>query len=384
MIDTTTTPSTHLTASCHCRRINFTLTLPTSTLPLNVTICHCDTCRTSTGAPCTFYAPLPLGVQPLFIAPSSFDSLTGYTHARAHGDRSIEDRGENERTVTRFFCSRCGCHIGYRGMKDTGAWRWYISVSIFEEGSAAAWKFVGNAFADKTVDGGFSEFFNGMHKRQLQVRDQPIQESQEERDARREEVEAEAELIEEEYQLLAKCHCGELSLSISRPRADYMTKPESGHSVHYSNTHLPRWLALVDLCSDCRLVTGTHLTTWLFVQRDHISPSIPESLLIGTARSYWSSDNVLRTFCGTCGATVFVTQAQQGDVVDIATGLLRAREGVMLGHWAWWRGLDGSFLGDGLKYDEVFARALKVGFEAWRVREYGEGVKDTPFTNSIR
>lgn len=340
---------TTLTASCHCHATHFTLTLPTNILPLKVHLCHCTVCRTTHGAPCSFHAPIPQGIEPFFVAPSNLDRLTGYVHTNAKS--------------TRYFCSTCGCHIGDKDHQG----RWYISVSIFVEGNSGFWQIGSHAYTHSTRDGGVSNLLREIDGRAVEVwnpEDEPADDTLPQAEDKHQ-LGNEGEGREQE--LLAQCNCGGISMKISRPRDAYLASSESRGWVHRLSETDTRWLALVDLCSDCRLVTGTHLTTWLFVPRSHIFPAIPDNLLIGTAKSYRSSEGVLRTFCGTCGATVFVSQSSQGsDVVDIATGILRSREGVMLGSWAWWRSIEGGFPKDGLEYDEGFARALMEGLAAWR------------------
>src|ERR1700712_5272608 len=127
-----------LTAACHCRATQFILTLNAAILPLDAQLCHCSVCRTTQGAPCSFYARIPSGIEPLFIAPSSLSKLTGYNHPNANS--------------TRYFCNTCGCHVGGKDRKG----QWYISVSIFEEGDWEAWVIASHAYTNTTRDGGLS------------------------------------------------------------------------------------------------------------------------------------------------------------------------------------------------------------------------------------
>ncbi|KAK3361351.1 DUF636 domain protein [Lasiosphaeria ovina] len=77
---------------------------------------------------CTFHAPLPACISPVFIAPSFLEtSLTGYIHS-------------DQAASTRFFCKTCGCHIGDRGREapadgTTPAWR--AATSIFDTHAAS-------------------------------------------------------------------------------------------------------------------------------------------------------------------------------------------------------------------------------------------------------
>jgi hypothetical protein len=163
--------------------------------------------------------------------------------------------------------------------------------------------------------------------------------------------------------LLAQCHCGDVSFHISRPSPEFLTSPAS--STWLSPIDKTRWLASLDLCDDCRLVTGTNVIGWMFVPVDHITPALPSNLLVGSSKAYRSTEDVVRTFCGTCGATVFYWCKERPEIVDVATGLLRAPEGVMAEKWAVWRSGRLAWPENGLRYHEGFARALMEGMKAW-------------------
>jgi len=172
-------------------------------------------------------------------------------------------------------------------------------------------------------------------------------------------------------QLLAQCHCGGVSFHISRPRDDFIAGEDS--TSWLSPLDKKRWLASMDLCDDCRLTTGTNVIGWMFVPVDHISPPLPSNLLVGSSKAYQSSEDVVRTFCGTCGATVFYWCKDRPHIVDVATGLLRAPEGVMAENWAVWRAGRLAWPENGIRYHEGFARALMEGMERWgRERGHAE------------
>lgn len=331
--------ATVLTAACHCKSINYTLTVPAECLPLKVHICHCGVCRRTHGTPCIFHAPLPAGVAPQFNAPSGMDKLTPYSHGQSTG--------------TRYFCSTCGCHIGDRGHDDGN---WVISTAIFTEPNDHLWEMRSHIFTESSSDGGLSAMISHVDGRQLNVKNSntpPITNTTE-------------ALLEDpkpkSKEMLAKCHCGGVSFSISRPRKKFISSPRSEGWVLPQDTN--KWLALLDLCDDCRLVDGSNVIAWMFVPVDHISPCPPEDLLIGSSTSYRSSEGVLRTFCGTCGSTIFYSCTDRPGIVDVAVGILRA-ESVMIDDWALWRTGRIGAAADGLKYDPGFSGALIEGFEMW-------------------
>lgn len=322
-----------LTAACHCQSIHFAITIPADALPLKVHICHCSICRYTHGTPCIFHAPLPAGVAPQFIAPSSIDKLTLYNHA--------------ESQAARHFCSTCGCHMGDRSHDDGS---WVISTAVVTEPNQGLWEMRTHAFTTSSLDGGLSAMFSHVDGRQLDVFNLEAS------------LDASKAIRTKAEELRAECHCGGVSFSISRPRKEFLDSPASEGWVLPRDTS--KWLALLDLCDDCRLVDGSNVIAWMFVPVDHISPSPAGDLIIGSLKSYKSSEEVLRTFCGTCGATVFYSCTDRPGIVDVAVGILRAPEGVMAENWALWRRRISS-QDDGLKYDPDFSRALIEGLKVW-------------------
>lgn len=333
-----------LTGRCYCHSVHFTITVPLQALPLKIHLCHCSICRYTHGSPCTFHAPLPPDVQPQFIAPSSLDKLTPYAHAESQS--------------TRYFCSTCGCQIGDRGHDDGG---WYIASAIFDSSADSdVWKYGSHAFTGSTPDRGLAALVPSIGGRKLGVYNpdtsQPPPSPQ-----------------TSDSDLLAQCHCGGVSFTISRPRQEFIDSPAGHNLLHPSDK--TKWVANLDLCDDCRLVDGTNVIGWIFVRLDHLSPVPAPDLLLGSSKAYRSSKGVLRTFCGTCGATVFYSTDERPGEVDVATGLLRAPEGVMAEDWAIWRTARISFLPDGMKFNPEFASGLSEGMKAWG-KERGQPEED--------
>lgn len=330
-----------LTASCHCKSIQFTITIPTDYLPLKRHICHCSICRHTHGAPASFHTELPHGIEPQF-APSSLDGLTAYEHPAARS--------------TRHFCGTCGCQVGDRAHNG----QWIVSHSIFDANKheQGIWQFQTHLLPSSAADGGLSTLIPEIDGRQLEmVNPESSQQSTNEPP-----IEA------SDSKLLAKCHCGGVAFTISRPSEEFIASPASQGWLHPADKS--KWLACWDLCNDCRLVTGSHVIGWMFVPLDHISPRPPADFMVGSSKVYRSSEGVVRTFCGTCGATVSYSCSDRPQIIDVAVGILRAPEGVMAENWALWRGRL-AWPQDGLDYDEAFARSLIEGSKQWG-RERGQ------------
>lgn len=192
---------------------------------------------------------------------------------------------------------------------------------------------------------------------------------------------ADARLVEEEAEfggngaqrLRAKCHCGGVSFTISRPTEDHVN--DEFHKKYISPVDKTKWVATLDVCDDCRLINGTHVVGWTFLPLAICDPPINRDLKIGTTKTYSSSPGVVRSFCGTCGATVFFScesrePSEAKKVVDLATGILRAPEGSMAAKWLTWR-TRVAFLETGKRYDAEFGEALEEGMRKWTAERQG-------------
>ncbi|OGM50579.1 hypothetical protein ABOM_000771 [Aspergillus bombycis] len=337
-----------LTAACHCRSVHFTVTLPRDTLPLRIHLCHCSVCRYTHGALCSFHAPLPKDVHPEFISPSGLDSLTPYTYEQS--------------TSTRFFCSKCGCHVGDR---DHANGRWVVSSAIFDQsGDESVWQINSHIYANGSTNAGLSELVPQIKDREITISNS---ENQEDKAPVQDNLKAEEC---EDQSLRAECHCGGVSFTISRPSQDFLQDPANRKWVLEGND--AKWLGVLDVCDDCRLVSGANVAAWMFVPVNHISPSPPANLLIGSSRRYSSSEGVVRTFCETCGAVVFYTCSDRPGIVDVAVGLLRDPKSVLAESWIVWRTGRISYLQDGLRYDQGFTQSLDEGLQRWGKERYGE------------
>lgn len=327
-----------LTASCHCRSVQFTLSVPTDVLPLDVHLCHCSICRHTHGTPCIFHARLPSGVEPKFIPPSSMAQLTSYRHS--------------DSISTKYFCSTCGCHIGDQN-DDSG--KWVISNALFDANKEDTniWKFKTHLHPGSTTDGGLASMIPTIEGRDMEMVDpeQPTVSHTSPEDG------------SSKDELLAQCHCGGVSFKIARPSPGFVASPDG--QVWLSSVDKSKWLACLDTCDDCRLVNGTHVIGWMFVPVSHLSPTPSSNLIIGSSKAYRSTAEVLRTFCGRCGATVFYNCDERPGIVDIATGILRDPEGVMVENWVLWRAGRVSWAENGLRYHAGFTAALMEGMKEW-------------------
>ncbi|KAK2002998.1 glutathione-dependent formaldehyde-activating enzyme [Colletotrichum falcatum] len=354
-----------LTAQCYCTAVHFTLSIPASSLPLKVHLCHCSICRYTHGTLCIFHAPLPSGVAPEFVAPSSLSSLTAYRHATA--------------SSTRYFCSTCSCHIGDVGIDDDD---WVISASIFDankDDMPAVWDIRTHVNTSSAPGGGLHNWLPRIGGSDMRVWN-PKETNETEGAASGREVGIDGGEI-----LRAQCHCGGVSFAISRPDSAAMAD-DDGHDKTYgkwlSPTDRTKWMACIDVCGDCRLQTGAHTVGWVFVPESCISPPVPEDLGIGKSKSFASSEGVVRSFCGTCGATAMAyftcggaRRRENGErLLNVAVGLLRAPEGVLAEKWVTWRADRLAWAESGMKYDAALTEALGDGLASWGREVYGKNL----------
>lgn len=337
---------------CHCGSVHFNLNVPETALPLTAYMCHCSICRYSSGGPGSFHCIVPEDVLPEWISPSS-DANTTYC------DVPGPEYGLK-------FCSTCGCHIGCYG--DDGSWTPSAAVIVNPSPEIVTWK--QHVFSKSAIDGGLSNHLTHIGGKELRSWNPPDD------DLTAKLVIPEQEVGEDgKERLRAKCFCGGVSFTIKRPSEEVLSNEKM--TKYVSPLDKKKWIALWDVCNDCRLVNGTPVVGWTFVPLSCVEPRIGPDLKFGTLKTYSSSPDVTRAFCGTCSATFFYAHPsrQFGDdmVVDIATGVLRAPEGALAENWLTWRTRI-AHVGSGLERDEAWVTGLQEGLKKWTEEKYGRAL----------
>ena len=150
-----------------------------------------------------------------------------------------------------------------------------------------------------------------------------------------------------EEKLKVKCRCGGVDLRIKR--ADYANDTQ-GVGEEYIPADKEKYIAYFCVCRSCRLQTGMSLQPWCYVPPTNITiASTGEQIKLGkasgepganegtTLKHFQSSSDVYRSFCGTCGASVFYWADEPGHaVVDVSVGLMAAESGSMAREWVDW------------------------------------------------
>jgi hypothetical protein len=354
-----------LTAQCFCKAVHFTVSIPVKLLPLNVHLCHCEICRYTHGTLCTFHASLPKGIEPQFIAPSSLANIAGYKHRNA--------------IVERFFCTTCGCHVGDHDLEpdpETGMHEWRVATPVFDTHAEDVFRISSHCLTNETVGGGFYDFLPALGDRTIKVWNPEPGSGMMPLAGKNTPPKQEFDAAGNE-RLRVECHCGGVSFTVPRPSVPEVAGDES-LKKWISPLEPNKWAACLDVCDDCRLMDGTHVVAWTFVPLELTEPRVPDDLLFGTLSTYASSQNVLRGFCGVCGATVFFTceedrkMSDKWQMVDISVGVIRAPEGTLAETWLTWRTARMSWMESGLRYDPLFTESLAKGLDDWGRKQYGE------------
>jgi hypothetical protein len=192
----------------------------------------------------------------------------------------------------------------------------------------------------------------------------------------------------EAEKLYAHCHCKGVEFWISRAseRSKNAESPFPDllipyHSHSSANPHnKPWWLPREDRflagtcsCNSCRRSSGFEITCWTFVPASDIKlkdgRAFQRNPYWGTMKTYRSSPNVTRTFCGNCGCTIFWDGDERPTIVDVAVGLLDADSGARAEEWLAWRTERVSFTEDAVNGQLI--TSLEEGLKEWKEKNQG-------------
>lgn len=352
--------------SCHCGGSEQTVkSAENATNRLDMSLCHCTTCRHVTGVLFTSYLPIQ--------SPTLNSGIREYCSSK---------------DSKRYFCTTCGCHLFQRS-EINGLTKWCVATGVVSKGNYNLMQAL-EAEGDESIhhahhiniadtkDGGLSTFINfAEHTKPTEKRTSVKSSATRPNDrATPKPPNAAGDELE------ASCHCGKVAFHITRPD-DASRKPHSGlpdlmvpHKTgapEIKNTEDYKWwlrpsdsprpthyMAGTCACKSCRLTSGFEIQTWAFVPRSnimiHISGSADSNQTIdreqgtslmpldfttlpqGIVQAYESSPGVLREFCGSCGATIFWHDRWRPDIIDVSVGLLKAPEGSRAENWLeWWK-----------------------------------------------
>ncbi|KAF2179857.1 hypothetical protein K469DRAFT_715958 [Zopfia rhizophila CBS 207.26] len=354
--------------SCMCSAAYHSFSIPTSNLPLPTNLCSCDISRRISGTLLTSYVNVTFDTN---AAKPDLSALTPY---------------KSSDILTRYFCSTCGTHM-YLEYKSDGHFEVATgTLKLDSTDGIIEWKT--NMWIEDTSDGGASQFISNIEGKTLKRYLQEAGQSDEvPLDWRNPSISSKE--FKEEDLVHAHCHCRGVEFWVSRPNAesrnaesayaDLLIPDRLGKSANPSN--YPWWLPRDDrflagtcACHSCRRSLGFDVTFWSFIPIVNITldkegtKPFQRNPYWGTMKTYQSSPNVTRTFCGTCGANVFWDG--RPSLVDISVGLYDAESGTRAENLlAWWPNRV-SFEEDAL--NRGFIRGLEEGLKDWVERNKGE------------
>lgn len=337
------TSSIHLTCLCGSISEPGSL-LSDQETPVYAEMCHCDTCRYTTGA-------LGVPFSPLKSSPSAItlDKLQAY---------------KSSDTVTRYFCPTCGCSCVFYTAPRT---QWYFISGAIEHNPAIEapaglnniFKVMRHAHILDTKDGGLAPFLLQLGDRSVPTWagiPPPLSGPQGSFDLPHEKVlsflgasskNTRLPLKEDSF-LTAACHCGGVNLLIKR--ANHAPGDKSRCNYPADPTKYPTYLCA---CRSCRLSTGISLFPWTLVNAENVfsgnttldsraritfglDASTPDANPGLSLKHYWSSHDTCRSFCGKCGAAISYWCAQRPEELDITVGILRSDDGSLARKWLGW------------------------------------------------
>ncbi|KAF8962638.1 hypothetical protein BDZ97DRAFT_2059570 [Flammula alnicola] len=366
--------STYINASCQCELNSFRVAFDSASLPIPDVLCHCSTCRHSSGQMAAYYVSIKgVPLTRLHESGSRSVSRSGEQSSDENGRGGLDNgNGRSMVTndgllaapsiwleepeipyeledlttyktspdVTRYFCSSCSAQLFW----------------VQHKGSENCWEVAvvkGRGWGDiAEISGG-----KGSEELPLGWRAQPPPKLQ-----------AASEEDKSEEQLQGFCHCGTIKFAITRPSEasflpssaypDLLYPYDVSHLAKISNLADEKWwlrpasspnptkyLAGHCMCSFCRLCSGFEIQSWAYVTiANVVQPHTNTPLCLENEnerpaglKQYISSPGRYREFCGTCGATAFSWQAGVPDLVNVSVGLLDEKSGgVRAEDWLAW------------------------------------------------
>ena len=350
-----------ITSSCACHQLTLSVEVPSASLPLRLSLCHCSTCRHVSGVLCTTVVSLPRGAKQLQI------------NGEAQSYRTKKD-------WTRCFCGKCGTSV-YEDSPDpskiglcSGALDFATGIVELED----------HVFVVDTKDGGLREW----------ILDIPAWEESrqdpgkyiEQRKAYKAKL-PEISSTDTDNRLPCSCHCKGVHFEITRPgpNSSMLHSPWPDLLMPYfenasDNSEDAKWwikgggtkyLAGTCACNSCRLGSGYDIQGWAFIPKVNIKKPNrdPIDYNIGTLKRYTISEGAYREFCGMCGAVVFWHNDERPDLVDVSVGLLEARSGARAEEWLEWCTERVSF--KELAQNKALIEKLSKGLKDWGASRTG-------------
>lgn len=318
-----------LTAHCLCKANTFTTQVLKSELPLPGLICHCWSCRHVTGA--------------------LYTSDIRWPEPRTAGDVSKLKVYSFSPNVNLLFCSTCSTPIFWEIIAFPGH-PLAVFTGALTNCAVTPIKFTEQGFVGDTIDGGASTWLQRVNEDGSECRRFKLEGEQmaaEDAIALPQDWPPVDKLIgfekKTEDSVSIRCKCQGVDFVLQRGDYSGIEKDQLPWNVD-PKTH--KLSTVFCGCNSCRLQGGMDIWYWAFIDMKHLSTAqkdapFPRSKhelksfidkkdpVVGSLAYYASTTRagVLRFFCSTCSATVFFTEDERPELVDVSVGLFDAPDG---------------------------------------------------------
>ncbi|KAH6914681.1 Mss4-like protein [Coprinopsis sp. MPI-PUGE-AT-0042] len=292
--------TTFVKGSCHCGANTFKVPFKTDSLPKESWLCHCNTCRHTTGQ--MAYMDLAMNGQPVSIDSTeenqiffSLNNLSGF---------------KSSCSITRYFCKTCSAHVFESRTKEPEG-DWAVVPGTLEKVDGIV-TFTSHIFVGDTLDGGIADHLRRVGDKTL-PRHRTLSDETGSGEISVGWKDPTTTNVTETPKLPFYCACKAIQFYLTRP-TKLIDDPEVYWLVPGFTPEDPiRFNSAHCLCNSCRLTGGNLIQSWAVVSSEHLfdaATDAPLDLADPNKRpkglkQYEATPGKHRESCETCGATVF-------------------------------------------------------------------------------
>ena len=341
-----------LTSQCLCKAHTITTAVPAAALPLPARICHCNSCRHSTGA---------MYFTSVWWPGANTDFLALPLKRYAFSPRQ-----------TVLSCATCSSALAVH-IHGSGSERVSVSTaSLSCDENVQLIRVTDHMYVADTRDGGATPWLRDLHGAPI-----PLRKGSHTSEELSPDWQQTAQISAQD-EIPLYCHCKSVDLRIRRGTYD----PADKMLPFFVNPVNGKTLAGFDACHSCRTsICGSDVTNWSFSLLKYLTfadgSPFPETttllkeskdMRLASLKYYASSPDVQRYFCSNCSASVFYAVDDRPSFVDVAPGLMDAAEGARADSWFEWD-LGEMIWTDDVKdtWREAFTDKIKANAEKYRI-----------------
>lgn len=345
-----------ITAECLCRAHAFSTPVPRSQLPLEGNVCHCGSCRHSTGGMCIVETTWPQSKEDVDIS-----ALQAYQFS------------EN---VTYRFCGICSTLMFYESAKLPK--KLGVYTPVLKDIGIELVQMARHIWVTDTLDGGASVWLRKPNEDGLEVprnhlRDQRLPWDWPGHPPTKPEE-------PEQGSLPIWCHCRGVQFRLNN---GHYSKRRVEDLPAFVDGETRKLMVTFDVGRSGRLHQGSEISNWALAEMANLSqadggrfPSTAQELMesvesgdprIGSLACYRSSPGVQHYFCRSCSAAVFYAVDSIPDPMGVAVGVLESSNGARAENFLTWglKGTDVSGMGDAGPWRAGLAKRVEKEVEAF-------------------